>query len=163
AGTAAVQLGVGIGVSAAVTLIHKDTQAFIDQGAIVNAKGNTTGTIAVTDGPVNNGFPTELIHGVGVQARSSENVFNLATSGGVQAVGLSGSIGIAILPSDTSAFIAANAHVNSDQTSANSLQTVNVSATNDARVFGAGVNLSGSALALAGGIDAGIIRNDTTA
>ena len=54
--------------------------------ASVNAWGNTTGTIAVTDGPINNGFPTELIHGVGVQARSSENVFQLGAGGSAAVV-----------------------------------------------------------------------------
>jgi hypothetical protein len=162
AGTAGLQLGIGVGVSAGLTLIDKDTQAFIASGAQVNGRGNTAGTIAVTDGPVT-GLPTELIHGVGVQARSSENVFTLAASGGVNVAGLSGAIGVALLDSDTSAFIDTNAHVNGDQAGANSSQTVNVSATNDTAVFGAGVNLRGNQVAVAGGIDAGIIRNDTAA
>jgi hypothetical protein len=165
AGNAGLGLFGGVGTSLGVTLIDKDTQAWIGEGAVVNAKANASGNLNVFSGDIaSTGFASEQIKGVAVQASSSEDVFTLTGSGGVGVgVGIAGAINAAIVDSDTSAYIAKNASVNTDATGANAAQTVNVSAVNAAKVFGVAANLTGGASALAGGVDLGIIRNDTSA
>src|SRR4029079_18014416 len=61
-----------------------------------------------------------------------------------------------LLDSDPAAFIDTGATVTAEE--------VNVSAANDAWTFGAAVNLAlTSGLGITGGVDLGLIRNDTTA
>ena len=61
-------------------------------------------------------LPTVGIHGLAVQARSTETVFGLASGGtGQSLLGLAGSVTVAIVDSDTAAFIDENAQINSDQ------------------------------------------------
>src|SRR5205823_1052571 len=59
---------VGVGASVGVTVIHKDTRAFIGDGAHVDAKAAGTGLAGVLNG-VNNGtsFGATSAHGVVVQ------------------------------------------------------------------------------------------------
>ncbi|MGD8330967.1 MAG: hypothetical protein PVJ49_16170, partial [Acidobacteriota bacterium] len=150
-----------VGASAAVSLINKDTRAFLAQGATVTALGNTVDTIDVHDGTVSmgGGFPTEAIHGLGIQAASSELVFSVAAGGGAAAgVAFTGTLGFMVVDSDTTALVDSGATVNA--------RNVNITALNDARTFGAAVNLllgQGSGLGVAGGFDVGLFRNDTSA
>src|SRR5439155_7553177 len=72
---------IGAGDSLTTVAIVKDTQAFIGQRATVNARGNSPGTLTVLDGSVKPALGTETIHGLGVQARSSEEVFSVAGAG----------------------------------------------------------------------------------
>ena len=150
-----------VGGSAAVSLIDKDTRAWIGDGAIVNARGDTLDTISVFDGTASmaDGFPAEDIHGLGVQAESSELIFSVAAAGGSGAgLAFTGSLGFMLVDSDTAAFVDAGAVVEAED--------VNVSAVNDARTFGAAVNLllgQGTGLGVAGGFDVGLFRNDTKA
>src|SRR5262249_30238682 len=221
-------IGIGVGAAASVTLITKDTQAFIGQNAEVHADGLTVDTITVKQGRVpyqfdavanvdlgadtinvgspglvtgdeviyrNGGgndignlsdghhyfvrvdplnpslvklydnqsdalfdmnhidltsggsgssqtlsperlgaFPIEFIHGLGVQARSTEVIFSVATgeSGGA-GLAFTGSLGFDLPRSHTSAFIDNGATVTA--------QNVNVSASNDLRTFGLAANL----------------------
>ncbi len=153
--------GLGVGASAGVTLINKDTRAYIAGGATVNADGNTADTITVFDGSVATGgapFPTEAIHGLGVQASSSETTLNVASAGsGGSGVDIEGSLGFQILASNTSAYIDTGATVNT--------KNLNVSAANDPWTFGAAVNLSYNSglLSISGAVDLGLFRNNTFA
>ncbi|MCA9185640.1 MAG: VCBS repeat-containing protein, partial [Planctomycetales bacterium] len=98
AGAAALSSGfTGVGMSAAMTIISKETQAWIGEGAHVDAKGNG-GTATVLSGSVEPDFPTEQIRGLSVEARSSESVFNLALAGATgMAFGIAGGAGAAII------------------------------------------------------------------
>ena len=145
-------IGLGVGGSVAVTLIDKDTQAWIGQGATVNARGDVAGTLNVFEGSVSadSGFLIEQIQGVGVQATSSENLFSLAAAGqGGSGIAFTGSLGFTVLDSDTAAYVDTGAIVTAEN--------VNVSAVNDARTFGIAANLliADGALGIAGGIDVG--------
>ena len=158
--------GGGGGASVGVTTIAKDTQAFIGNDAVVDAKGNGLTPISVFNGELNNGVPEpELIHGVGVQAQSSEDVFAVAASGaGGTFVGIAGAVTVETIDSDTLAYIGDGAAINQDATDANALQSVNVSAFNDLKIFVVDGAIGGAAFGgISGGVDVGIIRNDTSA
>jgi hypothetical protein len=152
--TIAGSLGLGIGAvgaggSVSTTLINKDTQAFVGAASIVNAQGNS-----------NSGT-----NGLAVNASSSEDVFSIAAAaaGGFY-VGLGGGVTVEIIDSDTTAYIGANAQINQiPANTANANQTVQVSATNEATVFAFGGGLGGGIAGIGGGVDVGILRNDTTA
>lgn len=131
---AAGPIGAAVGGSLAVTPIQKTTEAYIDQGAIV-----TAGEIAVL-------------------ANSREDVFTASASGALSNfAGLAGAVTVNLIDSDTSAYLAENV----DLTARNNL---NVIATSDVdlRTFvgSAGGGLFGG---IAGGVDVGIVRNDTSA
>lgn len=146
-------VGFGIGMSAAIALVQKDTEAWVGNSAVVNAKGNDT-----LD------FPTQTTAGLEVQAKSTENVFNLAVAGGSGPVfGVAGSAGVALVASDTAAFIDQKAQVNLDRAGVSADQTVNVTASNDSQAYGLPVNLASGAITLGGGIDIGVFHNDTMA
>ncbi|MDZ4784059.1 MAG: hypothetical protein SGJ19_27745, partial [Planctomycetia bacterium] len=165
AGAASVSLIGGVGTSVGGHLIDKDTRAWIGNGATVDAKANASVDLTVFSGSVNaGGFPTEVIRGLAVQAIATESTQSVAAAGGAGfGVGIAGSLNAQIIESQTSAFIDQNANVNTDRTDVGIAQTVNVSAVNDAKAFGVAINVSGALVALAGGIDVGVIRNDTTA
>ncbi|MBM4043507.1 MAG: hypothetical protein FJ279_00180, partial [Planctomycetes bacterium] len=159
--------GVGVGGSVAVTVINKDTLAYIGAGAVVDAYANGANSMTVFTGDFEDDgdFATTSIQGVSVQAESSENVFTLAVSGaGGYYGGVAGAVTVELLNSDTLAFIGALAAVNQNHTGANSAQTVSVSAVNDVGVLSIDGTISGGAGGgLSGGVDVGAIRNDTSA
>jgi hypothetical protein len=76
---------VGVGASVGVLSITKDTQAFINDNATVNALGDGTGLGGVDTGALQGGDAADGItrsqrHGVVVQASSSENILHIAAS-----------------------------------------------------------------------------------
>ena len=155
----------GAAGSVGVVTIDKLTQAWIGSGASVDGRGHQAGLAGIYSGLIQQGaFATETMHGVAVQAASSEQVFDLAVAGaGGLFVGLAGGVTVTLLDSDTSAFVALGAKVNLDTASTNALQGVNVSAANLARATtfaGAG---GGGIVGLAGAIDVGSMKNDTSA
>jgi RTX calcium-binding nonapeptide repeat (4 copies) len=155
---------IGAGASIATTAIVKDTQAFIGQGATVDAKGNSGGLMEVFNGTIDPALGTERIHGVAVQAHSTENVFGIVAAGSLGSkLGLAGAASIALIDSDTAAFVDKNAHINSDPNNVSPLQSVNVSAANETNIFGLPVNVTKGTVAIGLGVDIGIIDNDTTA
>jgi len=164
AGSAAFGSGLlGVGASVAVALVRKDTRAWVSAGAVVNAFGRGATTIGVSDGTVKPGLGVQQIHGLGVQARSTESVFNLAASGGDAGITtVAGAVAFAVMDSDTTAFVESGARINPDAAGADPRQTVNVSATNDSKVFGLAVSIVSSAITLGVGVDVGIFDNDTT-
>jgi len=158
--------GLGVGASAAVTLITKDTKAFIGHNATVEADGTASDTVNAYTGAANSsvsfplGFATETIHGLAVQASSSEQVFDVAAGGKVSdgaQIQITGSLGFYVLNSNTAAYVDTGATVTAQQ--------VNVSAVNDVKTWDAAVNLfyAAGGLSVNGGIDVGLDRNNTTA
>src|SRR5262249_10867817 len=117
--------------------------------------------------PVYNGnvdLGTERIHGVGIQATSSENVFRLTAAGSTGGLlAIAGSLPLEIISSATKAHVDDNAQVNQDTTNTGDLQDVNISAANTVKTFGVAVNLGVGIASISGGIDLGIIRNDINA
>jgi autotransporter-associated beta strand protein len=153
-GAASVGLGTGRGASAALTVVDKDTQAFIGKGAVVDALAQNSSTPGF--------FPT--IRGVDVRAESSEDIFSVVASGATGlGQALAGSVNFVVLDSDTAAYIDADARINTNQAGASASQSVNVAAKNDAQVFGVAGSLVAGGAALAGGADIGVLRNDTSA
>jgi len=151
------------GTSLGAALITKDTEAWIGANATVNAQANSPAGIEVYSGDTSNGFATESIHGVGVQATSSENTVTMAGSGSAAfGVGVAASIPVDIILATTKAHIDPGASVNQSAGAASD-QTVNVAAADTVSTLGMAVNLIGGALAAAGGVDLGIVRNDTEA
>src|SRR6185503_18818942 len=74
---------VGVGASVGVTIVDKETSAFIDDGATVDAKGAGSGFSNVLNGDIVSGAPdTGTVHGVIVQAQSSEKMLNLVVAAG---------------------------------------------------------------------------------
>ena len=100
---------VGIGASLGVSLVTKDTRAFIDGGSVVDGKGNGGGGFQAFDGsvPPEDPLPTHAIFGVVVQAFSREGITNVAIAGtGDAAFAIVGAAAVNVIDSDTTAFIA---------------------------------------------------------
>ncbi|MBI4790757.1 MAG: hypothetical protein HY782_27325, partial [Chloroflexi bacterium] len=156
AGSLGVSGGAGIGASVNVVIITKDTRAYIGDHAQVNALGATTGALIVFIDMNSPFVTTSNFRGVAVQASSSENVFTIAASAAGGMVGLAGGVTIEIINSNTGAYIGAYAKINT-------AQSVNVSAVNSAKVFAFAGGLGAGMAGIAGGVDIGILRNNTTA
>ncbi|HSG99026.1 MAG TPA: hypothetical protein VLB27_03190, partial [candidate division Zixibacteria bacterium] len=62
-----------------------------------------------------------------------------------------------------SAFIGENAWINTDQAAANADQSVNISAFNDAQVFSFAGGIGVGFVGVGGGVDVGVLRNNTSA
>ena len=99
--------GIGIGLGGAagsvgVVTITKDTRAWIGSGAAVDGKGHQAGLAGIFSGLIQqDAFATETLHGVAVQAASSEQVFDLAVAGaGGLFVGLAGGVTVTLLDSE---------------------------------------------------------------
>ena len=115
---------VGVGASVGVTVINKDTQAFVGDGATVSAKGAGVGGTSAFSGGLSNddsdpgddadGFSTATRHGLIVQAASSEELLHIGVAAGFGFVGVSGAVTVSVIDSDTQAWIG-SASVNQDQ------------------------------------------------
>lgn len=163
AGTVALGLGGGgVGAGVGVTLIDKDTRAWIGDGAVVDALGRDTGDLVAWSGDSHDA--TVAARGVRVQATSSEDLFTVSAAGaGGLYLGFAGAVSVATVDSDTAAWIGAGAQVNRGGGSADAAQDVNVGARNDFALFNVSGALGVGAMGIAGGVDVGVIRNDTTA
>ncbi|MEM8947207.1 MAG: hypothetical protein AAGD11_18685, partial [Planctomycetota bacterium] len=151
--------GGGVGVSIGVALISKDTEAYIGQGATVTADGAGTSSFAVLNGDDNSGTAdTTDILGVGVTAVSTEDIFNLGVAGaGGLVAGVAGSVTWQQIDSDTTAYIAADSTITTNQ-------EVYVTAVNTVRSFGiAGALAGGVAAGIGAGLDVGTVANSTQA
>ncbi|HEX5279640.1 MAG TPA: hypothetical protein VFW28_06150 [Micropepsaceae bacterium] len=158
----------GAGASVGVLSLGKTTEAYVGDGAVVEADGNGAGVTALagtlTGGDDATGFDTTTVHGLVVEATSSENVFHLNVAAGGGAVGVAGGITVTTLNSSTHAYIGA-AEINQvDSDSAgNAAQDVYVNAANEARVVTFAGGIAGGAGALAGAVDIGVLRNNVNA
>jgi hypothetical protein len=158
----------GIGGAAGINIIDKDTQAFVGNFATVDAKGKGGYLTGVFDGSnTSSEFGTEdEFRGLAVQAQSREDLFVIgASAGGGLYAGLAGGVTVNVINSDTFAYIGTDAEINQDQENLNAdqNQSVNVSAANEVSSFTLGGGLAIGAVGIAGGVDVGIIRNDTQA
>jgi hypothetical protein len=118
AGSLGVGIGaVGVGASVGVTVVRKDTKAFIGDNAVIDAKGNGDALHEVYSGVVDPaGFSTRLaFNGLAVQAASFEDVVSVAAAGaGGFYAGVAGGVSSIVLDSQTSAFIGAESQINQD-------------------------------------------------
>jgi len=159
---------VGVGASVGVMVIDKDTQAFVETGATVDAAGDGVGLTGVLDGTLTNGgttLGTTTAHGLVVQANSTEDVFHMAVAGGFGFVGVSGAVAVTLIDSDTTALIGSGAQINQTDgnAGADALQSVYVTASNDISVMSFAGALAGGAVGVAGAVDVGSAKNDTSA
>ena len=161
---------VGVGASVGVLVISKDTQAFIADGATVDAKGTTGGgTEGVLDGTFDDptdpaDFDTATRHGVVVQAESSETIKHFSVAAGGGFVGVSGAIDVSVVGSDTLAWIG-NADINQtgDNAGAASAQGVYVGAADKAEVTAFAGAISGGFVGAAGAVNVGVLKNNVNA
>jgi hypothetical protein len=155
-------VGLGVGGAVAVTLITKDTEAYIGQGAVVNAGGFT------------NLFPPPAYPplGLSIQATSSEDIAAFTASGVTPTqngnlspvFGLAGAVSVEIVTTTTQAYIAGGAQVNTGSAPASSSQSVNLSATDNTTLLADdGSQAGASALGIAGSVDVGIFKTNTAA
>ena len=127
AGNASISLSlVTGGASVGLTFISKKTDAFLAQTSQVTARGNSVATLNVFDDVVNpTGFVAKTIHGLAVQAVTSENLVTFPASGQISmSIGLMGSLAGTIVDSDTTAYI--DGLVNQDLTGANEIGRAHV-------------------------------------
>ena len=163
AGTVALGLGGGgVGAGVGVTVIDKDTRAWVGDNAIVDARGQNTTDMTAYSGDSLNG--TTTMRGLLVEAASSEDLFTISAAGaGGLYVGIAGAVSVASVDSDTVAYIGNGADINTSGGSTNANQDVNVSARNDYEQLNVTGALGIGAAGIAGAVDVGVIRNDTTA
>ena len=159
--TIAGSLGVGLGAGGAgagigVTSLTKDTEAFLGNDAIVNAGGNLTGSLASVTGSSNRGLT--------IQATTNEDVFNLAAAlaGGLY-LGLAGGVSLEIVTSTTLAYVGNYAQVDGNQAGSNAAQSVAIGANNTFTDFSLAGGVALGIAALSGGVDVGIVTNNTSA
>ncbi len=164
AGAGAAGFGVaGVGAAVGVSSITKDTKAVVDDGVTVNALGGSGASLmaAYSGADVD---ATSSGNGLQVQASSSEDMFAIVASGaaGLYA-GVSGAISVGMVKSDTAATIGNSAQINVVNGGADSQQDVNVTARNQftSLVYTGSVALGAGALA--GGVDVGMVKNNTKA
>jgi hypothetical protein len=156
--------GVGVGGSIGVTLLNKDTEAYIGSGATIDAKGNGSDLNTFTGADFN--ATDSHARGVEVRANSSENTVTVgvAAGGGFYA-GIAGAVSVQSVTAKTQARIDNGAHINTTDAAsgANAGQDVNVTARDraDMNAFNGGVAVGAGAIA--GSVDIGTIQNDTTA
>ena len=168
---------VGVGASVGVMVIDKDTKAFIDDNARVDALGaGDIGFSGVLNGTMtgdgdNFGTSATAVHGLVVQAQSSEEIFHLAVAAGVGFVGVSGGVAVTLIDSDTSAYIGADARINQSDPDMDGIinegadpdQSVYVNASNKVRVTSFAGALAAGFVGVGGAVDVGSIKNDVSA
>jgi hypothetical protein len=153
-GSIGLGLAGGAGASVNVLSIHKDTEAFVAAGAVVDGTAN---------GPAVLIFPPPP-QGVLLQATSGENVHNVAAAaGGSFGLSAAGGVAVTVIDSTTAAHVDAGTQVNANSTGAAASQAVRITAEDAVTSFSVGGGLAGGAGALAGGVDVGVIHSNTAA
>lgn len=164
AGAVGIGIGAGAGAGAfAVSVITKNTNALIENGATVDADGNGTNTLTgIMTGSLT---AQQAIQGVAVQAYSNEKLVNVAGSGaGGLYVGIAGAVDVEETNSNTVAAIQNGAKVNqNDAATANSQQAVAVGARNDLTITAVAGALAGGAAGIGAGVDVEAIHNNAEA
>jgi len=159
AGAVGFGLGGGAGASVSATVIDKQTRAYVDGAASVDARANGAALIETmhADGQ------TRFVSGVVVEALSSEDVFSVAGTGaGGLFAALAGAASVELIHSDTEAFLGASSTINSAN-SGSAVQDVHVGAINETTILAIGATASVGGVALGGGVDVGKISNATAA
>jgi hypothetical protein len=142
----------GIGASATVVLVNKDTHALAGP------------SVFNTNLPATRLFAADALD---VLADSSENIFAVGIAGSL-GTGIAGAATVAIVDSDTEAAIGIATRVNRgleglDLPTAASSQIVRVLANNVLHLLSVGGAVALGGFGLAGGVDVGLIRNNTLA
>lgn len=169
AGSLGIGIGaVGVGASVGVTVITKDTDAFIGDYATVDAGANTaTALNSIYTGEFNDSgdFATESdFKGLAVQAASSEDLLSIAAAGGGGFfAGVAGGVSVEVISSDTRAYVGEYAIINAGDGTEGAVQSVNITALNDAKVLAIGGGVGIGIAGIGGGVDVGILRNNTAA
>ncbi len=159
--------GGGVGASIGVSLLSKDTKAWIG-ASTVDALG-FKGTFSIYDGNDDGGNAATVdINGVGVSAFSLEDAFLLSVAGaGGTVTGVAGAVNWQQMDADTSAEIRDGANVNQqidNATAAHPTQDVYVIALNKLVTTGGAGALGASAgIGVGAGIDVGTLDNATVA
>ncbi|UCD79969.1 MAG: LEPR-XLL domain-containing protein, partial [Desulfobacterales bacterium] len=148
----------GVGAGVGLTMIEKDTQAFVGPYSSIHAEGKNSTLTVFSDLNSLGALVTDTtFKGLAVQASSSEDVFTVAAAAaGGTYFGLAGGVAVEVIDSDTKAFIGGYAEITSEE-------NVNVSAVNDVDVFSIGGGAGFGAAGIGGGVDVGTLRNDTSA
>ena len=157
---------VGVGASVGVMSIDKVTEAYIADNATVDAKGSGSGIPGVLSGSISSGnFGTTTVDGLVVQAQSSEDIFHLTVAGGAGFVGVSGTVGVTLIDSDTKAYIGGNVDINQSggNAGADNDQSVYVVAGNKVEVLSTSVGVAGGFVGVGGAVNVGGIKNDVSA
>ncbi|MEO1524344.1 MAG: hypothetical protein AAFX06_02860, partial [Planctomycetota bacterium] len=159
---------VGIGASVGVVSVDKVTNAIVGGGATIDALGGGAANSGIFTGEQfgnGSGFSTGSVHGLAVQADSSEDYKHLAIAAGAGFVGVSGGVAVTMIDSDTTALIDGGALINQTggNAGASSLQSVYVNAANELRGFSFAGALAGGFVGVAGAVDVGSVKNDTVA
>ncbi len=163
----AIASGGGVGASIGVSLLAKDTDAWIGASTI-DALGNQ-GTFAIFNGQDDNGNAKVVnVRGVGVSAFALEDLFVLSVAGaGGVVTGIAGAVNWQKIDSDTSAKIYDGANINqssSNATAAHAQQDVYVVALNKLATTGIAGALGATAgIGIGAGIDVGTVDNATVA
>ncbi|MCP3937208.1 MAG: hypothetical protein GY708_17790, partial [Actinomycetia bacterium] len=167
--------GGGVGVSVGLSLIDKETQAYIGEGAVVSGLGNNLSaggdnTLEILSGQIDENDDPEVLsaRGVGVGAVSVEDVFGISVTGAAGlAAGAAGALTWQQIDSDTTAYIDRNAQINSDSdntTAAHADQAISVTAFNHVIALGVDGAISGGVFGgIGGAVDIGTIANTTQA
>ncbi len=154
AGAVGIGIGGGAGAGAfAVSIIDKNTDAYIENDATVDADGNGTNTLTgIMTGSLN---AQQSIVGVAVQAASNEKLINVAGSGaGGLYVGIAGAVDVEETNANTVAAIQNGAMVNQkDAGTANTLQTVAVGASDDLTITAVAGAVGGAVVGIGAGVD----------
>ena len=147
-GTFAFGVGAGVSQSVGVTVVSKDTQAYIGEGSTVNAEGNSENEAS----------------GLIVSASSREDILNVVAGGGAGVyAGVAGAVTVNKVDSRTTAFIGDESRINMEQSQASSTQSVSVNAQNDVAVKSITAGVAGGVAGVSGAVNVGLIKNDTAA
>lgn len=165
AGALAVGVGTaGVGGAVAVNDISKDTRAVIGSDSTVTALGQDTQAMTVYSGDGVETANTVAARGVAVQSASHEDLFTVTAAGaGGFYAGVSGAVSVTDIHAQTLAAVGDNAKINQTNTGAHADQDVNISARNEVKVEAIGPSLAVGGVGVAGAVDVGTIRNNTSA
>ena len=168
AAAVAIEVGGGVGVSVPVVVIHKQTQAYVDDNASVNglANGPSTDVMSVVNGTVNqqfSGSARQNARGVAIQAFSLENVntYSFAGAGGL-VVGVGGAVSVTDIHSTTQAWSSGTLGGSLGGTPGAS-QAINLGAANSTTVDGVVVGIAAGFVGLGGAVNVVQVTNTTQA
>ena len=166
AGNLAFSGSTGFGASNTTIVRTDTTEAFVGDGAVVDAKGNGD-AIAVPTGEAGALITDAAFVGLSVTATSREDLLTIAAGGvGAGSAGIAGSATVNLLDETTRAFIGAGAAINQADGNAGAAagQGVNLLARDDTKILAvAGAIAGGGSVGVGAGADIGVIDKLTEA
>jgi hypothetical protein len=158
-----------VGIANATQVTKNTVEAYIGQGAIVQAGGNGDGAAAFNGKKNDDGTPQTIpVNGLAATATSFEDVLTVAVGGAVSTgnlgIGVAGSAAVTVLNETTKAYIAENASINQGTTNEGDDQSVLVLASDRTRHTGIGGGAAfGNDIGFGAGIDVGVFTKNTEA